>query len=261
MCGNGRAYKKTHSNIHHTGGNALWLRSNAPTQMKVKGNQPYRGSTGIATLSLTSVPVRGGCSTPRPGRFTTGKETRHPFHRRLGNPRDWSGSVRKISRPRRDSIPGLSSPWPAAVQTTISRPIFIYYSIQNLTEKAQKRWQKRGKQLLLFAAMTRPALAPSVSIRWLEEELPFTVKSCSIKWITAVLNTLRTGDARRFAFLHYNCARRMTQICVFNTRLFSLHNRLNYAIHRSCLRMVLLKDFIETWPHPELTFRHLASCI
>jgi len=25
---------------------------------------------------------------------------------------------------------------------------------------------------------------------------------------------------RRFAFLHYNCARRMTQICVFNTRLF-----------------------------------------
>ena len=43
-------------------------------------------------------------------------------------------------------------------------------------------------------------------------------------------NTLRTGDAdlrfyittmqdgwRRFAFLHYNCAGRVTQICVFNT--------------------------------------------
>jgi hypothetical protein len=32
-----------------------------------------------------------------------------------------------------------------------------------------------------------------------------------------LLNTLRTGDAnlRFFAFLHYNCERRMTQICVF----------------------------------------------
>ena len=47
---------------------------------------------------------------------------------------------------------------------------------------------------------------------------------------------------RRFAFLHYNCARRMTQICVSNTRLFSLHNTLNYATHRACLRMVLLTD-------------------
>jgi hypothetical protein len=47
-------------------------------------------------------------------------------------------------------------------------------------------------------------------------------------------NTLRTGDAD-LRFLHYNCARRMTQICVFNTRLFSLYNTLNYAIHRDCL--------------------------
>ena len=34
----------------------------------------------------------------------------------------------------------------------------------------------------------------------------------------------------------------VTQICVFNTRLFSLHNTLNYVIHRACLRMVLLTD-------------------
>ena len=46
----------------------------------------------------------------------------------------------------------------------------------------------------------------------------------------------------RFAFLHYNCARQMMQICIFNTRLFSLHSTLNYAIHRACLRMVLLTD-------------------
>ena len=54
-------------------------------------------------------------------------------------------------------------------------------------------------------------------------------------------NTVRTGDAD-LRFLHYNCARRMTQICVFNTRLFSLHNTLNYAIHRACPRMFLLTD-------------------
>ena len=34
----------------------------------------------------------------------------------------------------------------------------------------------------------------------------------------------------------------MTEICVFNTRLVSLHNTLNYAIHGACLRMVLLTD-------------------
>ena len=56
-----------------------------------------------------------------------------------------------------------------------------------------------------------------------------------------LVNTLRTGDAD-LRFLHYNCARRMRQICFFNTRSFSLHNTLNYAIHRACLRMVLLTD-------------------
>ena len=57
------------------------------------------------------------------------------------------------------------------------------------------------------------------------------------------LQLCKTEDGwRRFAFLHYNCARRMTQICIFNTRLFSLHNTLNYAIHTACLRMVLLTD-------------------
>ena len=34
----------------------------------------------------------------------------------------------------------------------------------------------------------------------------------------------------------------MTQICVFNTCFFSLHNTLNYAIHGACLRRVLLTD-------------------
>ena len=47
---------------------------------------------------------------------------------------------------------------------------------------------------------------------------------------------------RRFASLHYNCARRMTQICVFNPRLVSTHYTPNYAIHGAFLRMVPLTD-------------------
>ena len=63
------------------------------------------------------------------------------------------------------------------------------------------------------------------------------------------LNTLRTGDAD-LRFLHYNCARRIMQICVFNTRLFSLHITLNYAIHRACLRMVLLTNVYRNLTSP-----------
>jgi len=58
-------------------------------------------------------------------------------------------------------------------------------------------------------------------------------------------NTLRTGDAD-LRFLHYNCARRMTQICVFNMCLFpcTIHLIMQYiepVSEWSCLLM-----FIET---------------
>jgi hypothetical protein len=39
----------------------------------------------------------GKLSTPRPGRFTPGKETQYPLYRRLGWPQGRSGRVRKIS--------------------------------------------------------------------------------------------------------------------------------------------------------------------
>ena len=51
-----------------------------------------------------SVLVRGEWPTPRPERFTAGKESRYPLHRRLVGPRDRSGCVRKVSPP-----PGLES--------------------------------------------------------------------------------------------------------------------------------------------------------
>jgi nitrate reductase NapE component len=39
----------------------------------------------------------GGWLTPRPGRFTPGKETRYPLYRRLGGPQGRSGRIRTIS--------------------------------------------------------------------------------------------------------------------------------------------------------------------
>ena len=53
----------------------------------------------ISTLSLTSALDEGGWLTPRPGRFTPGKETRHTVYRRLGWPQGRSGRARKISFP------------------------------------------------------------------------------------------------------------------------------------------------------------------
>ena len=82
----------------------------------MKGEQKYS-----CTLSLTQALVGGGCLTPRPGRFTPGKQTRYPLYRRLGGPKGRSGRVRKIS-PHRESIPG-TSPQQADIPTEISRSI------------------------------------------------------------------------------------------------------------------------------------------
>ena len=43
----------------------------------------------------------------------------------------------------------------------------------------------------------------------------------------------------RYKLTHYG---RVTQICVFKTRLVSTHSTLNYAIHGAFLRMVLLTN-------------------
>ena len=50
-----------------------------------------------STLSLPSVLGGGGWSTPRPGQFTPGKETRYPLYRRLGEPQGCSGRLQQIS--------------------------------------------------------------------------------------------------------------------------------------------------------------------
>ena len=59
-----------------------------------EGEQRY-----TSTLSLISALDRGGCSAPRPGRFTPWKESRYPFYRRLVGPQVRFDRMRKISLP------------------------------------------------------------------------------------------------------------------------------------------------------------------
>ena len=70
---------------------------------KVHPKTGHKGPEGeqrySSTLYLTSALEGGGWSTPRPGRFIPGKETRYPLYRRLGGPQGRSGRVRKISLP------------------------------------------------------------------------------------------------------------------------------------------------------------------
>jgi hypothetical protein len=63
-----------------------------------EGEQRY-----TSTLSLTSALYGGGWLTPRLGRFTSGKETRHPLYRRK------AGLQGLYLAPHRDSTPGPSS--------------------------------------------------------------------------------------------------------------------------------------------------------
>jgi len=68
----------------------------------------------ISTLSLTLALDVGGWSTPRPGRFTPGKETHYPLHSMLGGPQDRSGCVQKIlPSPRFDprTVQRVASPY------------------------------------------------------------------------------------------------------------------------------------------------------
>ena len=55
-----------------------------------------------STLSLILTIDGGAWSTPRPGRFTPGKETRYPLYRRLDVPQGRSERARKNS-----PLPGI----------------------------------------------------------------------------------------------------------------------------------------------------------
>jgi hypothetical protein len=73
-----------------------------------QATKAQRGSRGI-TLLFLSAQDEGGWSTPRPGRFTPGKETRYPFYRRLVGPRAGLDGCGK-SRPPPTGIRSLDRP-------------------------------------------------------------------------------------------------------------------------------------------------------
>jgi len=77
-----------------------------------------RGIRRIDLLFLTS--ELDGCvwSTPSPGLFTPGKETRNPLYRRLSRPKVRPGRVRQISAP---PPPGIRSPDPPASSELLYR--------------------------------------------------------------------------------------------------------------------------------------------
>jgi hypothetical protein len=78
-------------------GSQLWgMGEGQPTTDHEGTEEEYRYSY---TVSATSALDGGGWSTPRPGRFTTGKEAFLPFYRRQGGPQSRSERVRKISPP------------------------------------------------------------------------------------------------------------------------------------------------------------------
>jgi len=69
-----------------------------------------RGGGQVQLYSfLTSALDSHGWSTPRPGRFTAGKDTRYPLHREMGDPRAGLGGCGK-SRPTLGFDPQIVHP-------------------------------------------------------------------------------------------------------------------------------------------------------
>jgi len=63
------------------------------------GHEGPEGCRGKLNSFFNFDTREGGWSTPRPGRFTPGKETRYPLYRGLGGPQGRCGQVRKIVQP------------------------------------------------------------------------------------------------------------------------------------------------------------------
>ena len=114
---------------------------------------PEREQSYRSTFSVTSTLDRCGWSTPLPGRFTPGKETRYPLNIRLGGSQGRSGLLRKIS-----PSPGFD---PRAVQlvasrqTTLSRPTLLVckncYSVGATRQQVPHHIYKTGCRTLVDA--------------------------------------------------------------------------------------------------------------
>ena len=83
--------------ILHDKGKCKKLKVNVKVKSTLE--QAMKTHRKSSTLSFTCTIDEGVWLTPHSGRFTPGKETRSPIHRRLGGPRGRSGRVRKNLHP------------------------------------------------------------------------------------------------------------------------------------------------------------------
>ena len=88
-----------------------------------------------STLSLTSVLDGGGWSTPRPSRYTLGKESRYLFYRRLGGHHGRSGRVQENLAPTGIRSPDLSVCselycYDLCVMGVVPTTLFFWFGVQ-----------------------------------------------------------------------------------------------------------------------------------
>ena len=89
------------------------------------GRTAHRGSKGIALLFHDHGTRRGEESISSPGRSLPPGKTRYSFYRRLGEPQDRSGQVRKISSPP-GFDPRTAQPVASRYTDYATRPITLH---------------------------------------------------------------------------------------------------------------------------------------
>ena len=122
--------------------------------------------------------------------------------------------------------------------------------LQNMFKKQQGRQKKVTAVLTEGPSQNKHFLViPYVFIDISTEPLSIVFLLYSNRWQSEYLSCNQLDWLQHFQTAYFlSCIRSLThwgwvtQICVFNTRLSSLHNTLNYAIHRACLRMVMPTD-------------------
>ena len=91
----------------------------------------------------------GGWLTPRPGRFTPGKESRYPLSRRLSGPQDRSGRTWKISPPPESDLQTVQPVASGYKQRNNSRDIYASVGIAVCITSSRQQHDLIDKHIIL----------------------------------------------------------------------------------------------------------------